>query len=309
MRLGSLFSGIGGLDLAVEWHYGARTVWHSEIDPLASRVLARHWPDAINHGDLTRIDWSSVEPVDIITGGWPCQPFSLAGKRRTEEDARALWPYVAHAVAALRPRLVVLENVDAIRRPDPLGRAELGRATRDLAALGYSVAWRRTLASEAGAPHRRARIFIVATDTDRPRLEGRQAGPRAHELDSGAHGLDLAGRVAPPSWGCPACGGLDADCATCNFDLRVGHGWGELEPAIARWAEVTGWWPPAARDAEHRLTARFAEWMQGYEPGWITDTPGCTRRDAIRAAGNAVCPWQALVALEAIDHAWLEADA
>lgn len=298
---GSLFSGYGGLDLAVEHHYDARTVWHSEIDPDACRILARHCPDVPNLGDITRIDWATIEPVDIITAGWPCQPFSGAGKRETEDDPRALLPEVIRAIATLRPRIVVLENVAGIARPDAHGRVELARATRGLADLGFDIWWRLTRASDAGAPHQRPRYFFLAADPNRPRLEGRPPSQRPHQFDTGAHGLDLAERLAPPSWGCPACGGLDADCATCNLDLRVAHDWGRHWPAVERWANIIGWWPPAARDHKHRLTPRFAEWMQGLEPGWITDTPGISRKGALRAAGNGVNPWQALYGLQALE--------
>lgn len=114
LRIGSLFSGAGGLDMAVEAVFGATTAWHCELDPAASKVLASHWPGVPNLGDITAIDWGSVavhgvgwdfQPIDILCGGWPCQPFSVAGKRKGINDDRALWPYVADAIRALRPRL------------------------------------------------------------------------------------------------------------------------------------------------------------------------------------------------------------
>ncbi len=88
-----------------------RTLWHSDIDPGACQVLAHRWPDVPNLGDVTCVDWSKVAPVDVITGGYPCQPFSHAGKRAGTNDERHLWPYVAGAIAVLRPGLCVLENV------------------------------------------------------------------------------------------------------------------------------------------------------------------------------------------------------
>ncbi len=303
---GSICSGYGGLDLAVEAFYGARTEWVCDNDSGAARILAHRFPLAPNLGDLTKVDWARVGRVDVVTAGWPCQPFSKAGRRRTEDDERAIWPEVARAISELRPRLVVLENVADIARADAAGRVELARVSRDLADLGFAVSWRLTLASEAGAPCKRARQFILAADPDQPRLEGRGAMPGSHQFDSGAHGLDASGRVSPPSWGCPACGGLDPECATCNLDLRVSHDWGEAWEAIERWANVIGWWPPAARDYRHQLGPRFAEWMMGLEPGWITDVPGITRKQAIRAAGNGVNPWQAMCALCHLDAAITE---
>lgn len=115
LRIGSLFSGCAGLDLAVEHVFGARTVWHSEIDAAPSKILAHHYPTVPNHGDVTRIDWAQVEPVDILTGGFPCQPFSAAGKRDGENDERHLWPYVLEAIRALRPKYTILENVAGLR--------------------------------------------------------------------------------------------------------------------------------------------------------------------------------------------------
>jgi DNA (cytosine-5)-methyltransferase 1 len=111
MRLGSLCSGAGGLDLAVEEVFGARTVWHAERDPAASKVLAARWPGVPNHGDIQTTDWAGVQPVDIIAAGYPCQPDSLAGKGLSQDDERWIWPDVADAISVLRPGIVVLENV------------------------------------------------------------------------------------------------------------------------------------------------------------------------------------------------------
>jgi DNA (cytosine-5)-methyltransferase 1 len=92
LTVGSLFSGIGGIDLGLE-RAGMTVKWQSEIDPFACKVLKKHWPDIPNLGDIKEIDWSKVEPVDLIAGGYPCQPFSTAGKRQGENDPRHLWPY------------------------------------------------------------------------------------------------------------------------------------------------------------------------------------------------------------------------
>lgn len=100
LRIGSLFSGAGGLDMAVEWVFGAETVWHADNAPAPTQILAARWPGVPNYGDITRIDWSTVEPVDILTAGYPCQPFSVAGRKRGADDARHLWQARA---AAPRP--------------------------------------------------------------------------------------------------------------------------------------------------------------------------------------------------------------
>jgi len=149
---------------------GGDLAWYSEIEPAACTVLAAHYPDVPNLGDITAVDWSQVEPVDVITGGYPCQPFSNAGKRKGKQDERHLWPYVRDAISAIRPSLAVLENVR--------GHLSLGLADviGDLAGLGYDARWGVVRASDAGAPHGRARVFITATNTDQPRPQGSNTG-------------------------------------------------------------------------------------------------------------------------------------
>ena len=112
LRIGSLFSGYGGLDLAVEHVFNARTVWFSEINEPVARVFARHWPGAPNLGDITTIDWRQVEPVDLLIGGFPCQDVSTVGKRAgIAPDTRSgLWAHMAAAIDALQPEWVVIEN-------------------------------------------------------------------------------------------------------------------------------------------------------------------------------------------------------
>lgn len=164
--VGSLCSGIGGLDLGLE-RAGWTVVWQAETDEYASRVLARHWPAVPNLGDITVVDWSSVEHVDLIAAGYPCQPFSHAGARLGERDRRHLWPTIADAVRCLRPDWLLLENVT--------GHLSLGfgRVLADLAEIGYDADWDCVPAAYVGAPHVRYRIFVVAhvADADRRRQQ------------------------------------------------------------------------------------------------------------------------------------------
>lgn len=156
--IGSLFTGYGGLDIAVQQHYRGTLAWYAEIEPWPARLLAAHHPGIPNLGDVTRVDWNTVPPVDILTGGYPCQPFSHAGLRKGTGDERHLWPHVAAAVRVLRPRICVFENV--------AGHLGLGFdiVLADLAALGFDAEWGVVRASDAGACHRRERLFIVARD-------------------------------------------------------------------------------------------------------------------------------------------------
>ena len=123
-----MFSGSGGLDLAVEEVFDARTVWFSEIDEPVARVFAHHWPDAPNLGDITTIDWNVVPPVDILCGGFPCQDVSTVGKMAglAPGTRSGLWAHMATAIEALRPEWVVIENVRGLlsataTRPSPQG--------------------------------------------------------------------------------------------------------------------------------------------------------------------------------------------
>ena len=155
LTVGSLFSGIGGLDLGLE-RAGMQVIWQSEIDPYACKVLSKHWPEVVNHGDIKKINWEEIEKPNVICGGYPCQPFSTAGKRRGEEDPRHLWPWVREAISRLRPDYAILENVR--------GHLSMGglSVVAELASIGYDCEWRVVSAASVGANHRRDRIIIVA---------------------------------------------------------------------------------------------------------------------------------------------------
>jgi len=134
LTVGSLFSGIGGLDLGLE-RAGMTVRWQVEQDAWCQRVLAKHWPDVPRYGDIKTIDWTEVEPIDLVCGGFPCQPVSLAGKRRAQDDPRWLWPEFARCLRVLRPRFALLENVPGLLS------AGFGDVLGDLAALGYDAEW------------------------------------------------------------------------------------------------------------------------------------------------------------------------
>ena len=188
LTVGSLFAGIGGIDLGLQ-RAGHRIVWHSEIDKFASRVLEKHFPGVPNLGDVTKIEWRHVPYVDIIAGGYPCQPFSTAGKRKGAKDARHLWPYFLDAIRTLRPRYALLENV---RGHLTLG---FGDVLADLASCGYSAEWQVIPASSVGAPHRRDRLFVVAyPDRERPHSQEIYAAETGESSlsDSSGRGREMA---------------------------------------------------------------------------------------------------------------------
>lgn len=187
MRLGSMFSGYGGLDDALTHVLGARVVWHAEKERAPSMVLERAFPGVPNLGDVTKVDWVTAPPVDVLAGGSPCQDVSAAGHRvgMRPGTRSGLWASMCDAVELLRPRLVVWENVRGVVsagansavEPCPGcvgdgpsdGRAvlrALGRVVGDLASIGYDAVWCGLRASDVGAPHGRYRVFLFAWPSD-----------------------------------------------------------------------------------------------------------------------------------------------
>lgn len=196
--IGSLFTGYGGLDMGVAMAVDpdARVVWTSDVEKGPCKLAATRWPGTPNLGDITAIDWADVEPVDIICGGSPCQDLSLAGKRAgmATGTRSGLWESMAAAVETIRPRLVVWENVQGAlsarayspvesepwmlgtRTNGPALRAA-GRVAGDLASLGYDCRWAVIRASDAGAPHQRARFFLIGHPHGQPWDMRRAAAP------------------------------------------------------------------------------------------------------------------------------------
>ena len=334
MRHGSLFSGYGGIDRAIADVFGAETAWVSDVDPGANRILAHRYPDAPNLGDITKVDWSAVEPVHIISGGSPCPDLSLAGRRAgmTEGTRSNLWVSMREAIAVLKPTYVVWENVRGAMSakadsglehcPGCMGDPRdgkrhlraLGRVLGDLADLGYDAQWHGLRAADVGACHGRWRVFVMAwpADSDHSGLQGfadsEGAAPaqrHGHAL-AGAGGPDLTLLPTPTSSdingaGAHGTGGADLRTTVALLPTSRANRWGDYAEAIARHEQVFG--RPAPDPTEPgpkgnpRLSARFVEWMMMLPAGWVTDVPGVTRNQAIKALGNGVVPPQAAAAL------------
>ena len=205
MRVGSLFSGIGGLDLGLE-RAGMEIVWQVEVDEWCRRVLARHFPNAVRYGDVravkgayaladanstglaigqeqedfggdlrdegSAIATSRLGEVDLICGGFPCQPVSHAGQRKGDADERWLWPEFRRVIREVRPEWVLVENVPGLLSIDA-GRL-FGLVLSDLAALGFDAEWDSIGAADVGAPHLRKRVFIVAHAAGNGRIGGQR---------------------------------------------------------------------------------------------------------------------------------------
>src|SRR5690242_18756815 len=160
LTVGSLFSGIGGLDLGLE-RAGMRVLWQCESDPYCRAVLKKHWPHLRCFEDVQGI--TDCPRVDVLAGGFPCQPVSLAGARRGVADERWLWPEFARLIRLLRPRYALMENV-----PGLLVGGGMAEVLGDLAAVGYDAEWDCVAAAHVGAPHLRFRVFIVAYPVGSP---------------------------------------------------------------------------------------------------------------------------------------------
>jgi len=306
MKHGSLFSGYGGLDMAVEAAFHANTVWHSEFDKSASAVLAYHYPDIPNLGDITKIDWSAVEPVDIASGGSPCQDLSHVGRRGGMLDGNksGLWSAMREGIAVLRPKFVIWENVRgaySAKARSEVERTEgrvgamraAGRVLGDLASLGYDAAWTNLRASTIGAPHKRDRVFILAWPT--AYTDSITVQPR-YELG----GLDGSGFQA---------GGKPAR-SVVQYRTRYQNGSAETDRnPYARWgeyAEAVDVWSQATREAPYPVTDRndvsphFTEWVMGLPDGWVSEVPGVSYNNKLKLCGNGVVPQQAFAAINTL---------
>jgi DNA (cytosine-5)-methyltransferase 1 len=166
MRHGSLFSGIGGFDLAAEW-MGWTNVFHCEWNEFGQRVLKHHFPKSKSYGDITQTDFTIHRgDIDILTGGFPCQPYSNAGKRLGKDDERHLWPQMLRVIRETSPSYVVGENVRGLTNWN--GGLVFDEVQAELEAIGYEVLPFLLPACAVGAPHRRDRIWFIAhTDSFR----------------------------------------------------------------------------------------------------------------------------------------------
>lgn len=160
----SLFSGIGGLDLGLD-HAGMTCEGQVELDPFCRGVLARHWPKVPKHDDVRTAGawWASRQapPVDLVAGGFPCQPFSRSGRQLGIGDERWGWPWMRSVIDVVGPRYVLVENVAALV-DDPRFADAFGTVLWDLSELGFDAEWEVVSACTVGAPHARNRLFLVA---------------------------------------------------------------------------------------------------------------------------------------------------
>jgi len=320
LKVGSLFTGIGGIDLGLE-RAGFEISWQCEIDPWCQQILEQHWPGLTRYSDIKEV--THAEKVDILAGGFPCQPVSSAGGKKAQADPRWLWPEYARLISIIRPRYVLVENV-----PGLLIRG-MGDVVTDLATLGYDAEWDVLGAVSFGAPHRRERLFILAYDNstswaeqegEREEVERSQLptgdGEAEHVADTQCEGSQRLGaerelREAGEEEQACGCG---AGCSEASTDTigggRDGRPWHLTE--ADRWPEPPDGGLTDVTNPERKRLEGFAgtEFSKAGRPRWVFTgsgprperfwefepqvgrvAHGVPRRvDRIKGLGNAVVP-------------------
>ena len=322
MKIGSLCTGYGGLDMAVEAYFKAETIWVAEFDKYASQIIDLRW-ELPNYGDITKINWGELDPIDILTAGYPCQPFSHAGHRKGENDKRHIWPHIKKAISELRPRIVILENV---RGHLTLGFKEV---LKELAEIGYDATWTIIRASDVGAPHRRERIFVIAypqradADSfglslgyDKSRTQRNQGESQSFASELGKITTDADSYARPQSRridrGIQQTGISEFDGSNrqkhgvsgeVTTDADNTRGFGSMQGLSKRFntpLQMCMQDLPNPLDQDGRLNSKFVEYMMGLPSGWVTDS-GLNRSQQLKILGNGVVPQQAY---EAIHRLW-----
>jgi DNA (cytosine-5)-methyltransferase 1 len=271
MTHGSLFSGIGGFDLAAEW-IGWDNKFHCEWNEFGQKVLKYYWPNAESFTDIKKTNFTKYEKkIDVLTGGFPCQPYSSAGKRKGKDDERHLWPEMCRAIREIKPRWIVGENVyGLVNWSDGLVFHEV---QTDLENEGYEVQPFLLPAAAVNAPHRRDRIFFIAYANS----NGRNECDRKNEIKPNKRGINAFGNI--------------------NKGIINGYA---INPESKRF-----WKSEKDRELERRRPA-FTNKRNNWDK-FPTQSPICTRNDglsdgldgiafskwrkeSIKAGGNAICP-------------------
>lgn len=325
LTFGSLFAGIGGIDLGLE-RAGMRCAWQVEIDDYATKVLAKHWPDVTRFRDVRECGKHNLSRVDLIAGGFPCQDISDAGKQAGIEGERSgLWAEFFRIICELRPRFVLVENVAA------LTHRGMGRVLGDLAAGGYDAEWQILSAESVGAPHIRERVFIVAytpscgMESQRVSIQGRFTMAHPHRSSAemaNAQSEQWNGRGNTWDWRDRSANSSKtmANTQSIGCDPRGTKPAGQFGESgtYSACAQIPNTdfqslevGPCFGRDARQKLTAFKRDCSTGTgqwatEPGICRVANGIPHRvDRLRGLGNAVVPQVAefvgrcIVAIEA----------
>jgi DNA (cytosine-5)-methyltransferase 1 len=306
--------------MAVEAFYGAETAWMCDIDKYASIVIKERWA-VPNLGDMKQVDWSNVEAVDILTAGYPCQPFSTAGQRKGSADERHLWPYIKEIISHLQPSRVILENV---RGHLTLGFKEV---LQDLTEIGYDARWAIVRASDVGAPHQRARLFVIAYPNSQTHNESRRANKSISQSSSEVinwtnrnehrSSVEDLQRSNTDSLRCDVGaqgtqrhqGESQSESPKLGQTVTYTKSWGtgfQFKRNQSSLSKYRNLFSISEREvpnplAEDKLNAKFVEYMMGLPVGWVTDLD-ISRSQQLKLLGNGVVPQQAYYAIDKLER-------
>lgn len=307
----SLFTGIGGFDLAAEW-MGWQNSFQCEIDPFCQKVLAKNFPDADRYTDIKHFNATRYRgTVDVLSGGFPCQPFSLAGQRKGNQDDRALWPEMLRVIDEVRPRWIVGENV--------AGLVSLGLdgVLFDLEASGYTVQTVLLPACSVGAPHQRDRLWIIAHARSSGRIQYRQghALPECKRDGSNAESgrEQLTARLGGGNEIRSSANACSGGCSTEQLELcwRQSNTTGGL---IADALSQRGRVPPSRQQPAKQWIASSGQNRQASQGFRLSEPPLCgpddglpaglvrvsTRAKQLKAYGNSIVPQVAYEIFQAL---------
>lgn len=291
MTHGSLFSGIGGFDLAAEW-MGWENKFHCEWNPFGQRVLKHYWPNAESFTDITKTDFKKyANRIDILTGGFPCQPYSVAGKRKGKNDEHHLWPEMLRAIREIQPHWVVGENVFGLINWS--GGLVFHEVQTDLEAEGYEVFPYVLPAAAVNAPHRRDRVWFIAhSDSFR--------NNRIKESEGSSHESEQSESYEQSGYG------------RASKAERHGESWVTADTESERLERVRG--EKGRCSKFYTRQNEFRRWE-----AFPTQSPVCSgndgvsrkldgitfskwRNESIKAYGNAIVPQVAYEIFKAIDR-------
>ena len=290
MTHGSLFSGIGGFDLAASW-MGWENIFHCEWNPFGKKVLKHHFPKSISYDDITKTDFTIHRgSIDILTGGFPCQPYSLAGKRKGKEDERHLWPEMLRAIREIQPRFVVGENVFGLINWS--GGLVFDEVQTDLETEGYEVFPYVLPACAVNAPHRRDRVWFIAYTNG----NGFNGSNGKHEINPSERRFDALGNAEQMGGNVTNTDNKRFQgCASKRVQANE-RGRNRIQNAItSRNSQQTSWQNFPTQSP-----------ICGGDDGLPTELDGITfskwRNESIKAFGNAIVPQVAYQIFQAIDR-------
>ena len=296
MRHGSLFSGIGGFDLASEW-MGWENVFHCEWNPFGQKVLNYYWPNAITYHDITKTDFTIHRGgIDIITGGFPCQPYSSAGKRLGKEDERHLWPEMLRAIREIQPTWVVGENVRGLTNWN--GGLVFDEVQAELEDQGYEVTPFLLPACAVNAPHRRDRIWFIAYSSSASKRTNELRQIRRENAEIGREGSQTIHDAIRPNGFEGTSSDSDSFGQECRKERKRSEGRPQPNDKFTKRRNKL----PGEDFQMFPISAPICDGDDGISDRLDGITFSKWRQESIKAGGNAIVPQVVYQIFKAIDQ-------